>query len=116
MFLPFRRAEPTLECEFEKHASTWCIRKRSCRACVVMLGLVWGFVQEALKQEEELQVQLATRASLAPPLHSHAEALSFKYWSTGRCAFSAAVPLPLLLPALCIHGAVGADVFAATRC
>ncbi len=49
--------------------------------------------QEALKQEEELQLQLATRESLAPPLHSHAEALSFKYWSTGRCAVQAAVPL-----------------------
>lgn len=42
--------------------------------------------QERLRQEEEWQIALAKRASLGcSPLHSYAEALAFKYWSTGRC-------------------------------
>lgn len=41
-------------------------------------------MQEALDAEDELQLALAKEASLAPPLHGHAESLSFKYWSTGR--------------------------------
>jgi hypothetical protein len=43
--------------------------------------------QERLQQEEEWELALATRASMGcSPLHSHAEALAFKYWSTGRCS------------------------------
>lgn len=55
-------------------------------AGTVLIVFMGRWPQEALKQEEEYQLHLATQASLAPPLHSHAEALAFKYWSTGRCA------------------------------
>ena len=43
--------------------------------------------QEELAAEEAAAVAAATQASLCSPRsYTHAEALSFKYWATGRWA------------------------------
>lgn len=91
MIIPYanrlHRSVPRLS-QFRWRAST-SAQAAQFRLEIHKLGHVLTFVraspQERLRQEEEWEIALAKRASLGcSPLHSHAEALAFKFWSTGR--------------------------------